>query len=990
MSQSAFFGHVSKIDCEYPRWGPCVFVDVLVFATPAARGESLSLFVNRNKGVQSASGKELGIICAGGFDYRRDERLFQPHSLISEYAAKSVFSFFHGNHPTVLPPCFLPDPVMHSVLKLDVGIFPKASLLVLFQLTCCIQVFANSDDPASALPREKRDAMITSPAEFFGFRIGSRHLRHQQVCDYMKLLASESERVSLAPYATSHGGRQLFVLVITSPNNQAELAKIKKTHRELASGLRKVVRDEDRSVMYLGYGVHGDEASAMNASPLVAYHLASSLSASVLKSLERSVFLLDPSLNPDGGSRFAHWVNENRGMHASQDPSDREHQQDWPGGRTNYYWFDLNRDWLPATHPESRGRIQLFHEWKPNVVLDFHEMGSSSSYFFQPGIPARTNPLTPDRNVQLTKLFAGFYATKMDNAGELFFTEEKFDDFYIGKGSTYPDVNGAVGILFEQGSTRGLRMKNSRFERIFSDCVANQVRTSLASIEALAEYSESVLQLQCDFFNNALTTGRDSKSFLLTGEASRISAAKELLALHDIKTYQPPDVAVVQDTVRVPSEVLLVDSGQPQYTMIKSLMTREKTFRENIFYDVSTWHLPSAFGLEVEEIDAQETGQLLAVFKPGERGQRRTRIAFDAKALGYAVPPETLDFPKLVALLQTRSAKLRVITKPVSIRALEGVAKLPQGTLLILRQPNLESWESIRDCLQQFAASSECQVYPLNSSQTLQGPDLGSDTSLDLPIAHPALVVGAGTNAYTAGALWHHLDIRMEQPTTLLKTTTFGNVDLDDYNVLILPDGSYNLWGQAQAKKLKRYLEDGGVVVAVCNSLSWLTANEVVDLGKSESKSEEKEEKDSDTLERTGFSEKRFGNAREDAALKSIAGAIFEVSIDSTHPLAYGFPNESVPVFRRGTYHYQRPENSYQTAGIYGDVIAGYVNEQNAEELQGTAAVFVVPVGRGRVIVLADNPVFRGYMRATEPFFTNAIYLGPSIRLPRSTTDEHE
>ena len=220
--------------------------------------------------------------------------------------------------------------------------------------------------------------------------------------------------------------------------------------------------------MYLGYGVHGDEASAMNASPLVVYHLASSLSDSVVDSLERSVFLLDPSLNPDGGSRFAHWANENRGKNASQDPSDREHQQDWPGGRTNYYWFDLNRDWLPATHPESRGRIQLFHEWKPNVVLDFHEMGSSSSYFFQPGIPARTNPLTPARNVELTKLFAGFLR-QADGfpPGNYSSPRRSFDDFYIGKGSTYPDVNGAVGILFEQGSTRGLRMKNDRFERSF-------------------------------------------------------------------------------------------------------------------------------------------------------------------------------------------------------------------------------------------------------------------------------------------------------------------------------------------------------------------------------------------------------------------------------------------------------------------------------------------------------------------------------------------
>ena len=877
---------------------------------------------------------------------------------------------------------------MNSQLKLDVGSFEKFCLLVVFQLTCCVQLFANSGDPASVLPRDKREARITSPAEFFGFRIGTRHLRHEQVCNYMQRLASESDRVALIPYATSHGGRQLFVLVITSPKNHADLVKIKKKHQELASGLRNVARKDDRSIMYLGYGVHGDEASAMNASPLVAYHLASSLADSVVNSLESSVFLLDPSLNPDGGSRFAQWVNENRGKLASQDPSDREHQQDWPGGRTNYYWFDLNRDWLPATHPESRGRIKLFHEWKPNVVLDFHEMGSSSSYFFQPGIPARTNPLTPSRNVELTKLFAGFYSKKMDAAGQLFFTEEKFDDFYIGKGSTYPDVNGAVGILFEQGSSRGLRMKNTRFERSFSDCVANQVRTSLASVDALAQYSEAVLQLQCNFFNKALETGRNSKSFLLSGEASRVSAAKELLELHDIRTYQPRGVAVINNSVRASSEVLLIPSAQPQYTLIKSMMSRDKRFQENIFYDVSTWHLPSAFGVEVEEIGVQEADKLVAAFKRGQRVEKRTGDSFDLKSLGYAVPPETLHFPRLIASLQTKSAKLRVISKPVSVMTSDGVVRLPRGTLLILRSVNAEPWDEIQGCLKQFVVSSEIQAYALSSSQTLEGPDLGSDTSLDLARSRPALVVGTGTNAYTAGSLWHHLDVRINQPTTLLKTTTFSKVDLDGYTVLILPDGSYSLWGESQANKLRRYLEDGGVVVAVCNSLSWLTANGVVEW--SDSEPDEKNEVRDKVTAKSAFLDKRFGDAREDAALKSIAGAMFEVEIDSTHPLAYGFSRESVAVFRRGTYHYQRPVNSYQTAGIYGDVIAGYVNDENEKELQGTAAVFVVPVGKGRVIVLADNPVFRGYIRGTEPFFTNALYLGPSIRLPTSSSDEHD
>ena len=297
----------------------------------------------------------------------------------------------------------------------------------------CFPLSVRSEDPMDVLPAHPRDERISSPETFFGHKIGLRHLRHHEVVSYWKYLAENSERVALIDYGQTHGHRPLVMAVITSPANQAKLDSIRLGRRRLTSGKFAGDIAKQSLVMYMGYSVHGDEASGMNAAPLVAYHLASSVSDEMEQWLEQGIYLIDPALNPDGSDRFANWANENRGRFASASGIDREHTQPWPGGRRNYYWFDLNRDWLPLVHPESRGRLRLFHQWKPNVVLDFHEMSGSSSFFFQPGIPERNNPLTPAENLELTRAFAQEHALSMDLAGESFYTEERFDDFYMEK-----------------------------------------------------------------------------------------------------------------------------------------------------------------------------------------------------------------------------------------------------------------------------------------------------------------------------------------------------------------------------------------------------------------------------------------------------------------------------------------------------------------------------------------------------------------------------
>ena len=835
------------------------------------------------------------------------------------------------------------------------------------------------EDPNSVLPDHPRNEKIEAPASFFGFEIGSRHLRHAQVVDYWRYLASVSERVQLIEYGKTHGARPLVIAAISSEANVNNLEKLQRARRKLTSGKSDHELSTQKLVMYMGYSVHGDESSAVNAAPLVAYHLASSEDNAVKAWLEQSVFLVDPAINPDGIDRFANWANENRGRYASPSSIDREHNQPWPGGRTNYYWFDLNRDWLPLTHPESQGRLAVFHNWKPNVVLDFHEMSGNSSYFFQPGIPTRNNPFSPAKNLELTRKFSKEHARAMDGAGELYFTEERFDDFYVGKGSTYPDLHGAVGILFEQGSTRGLQLTNDRTKRHFRDTVANQVRTSLSSLRAATSHRAELLQFQKEFYENSSNWVQESEfeAYVLIGTPSRITAAAELLEQHDIQVLKPTESARFEGRDLMPNETLVIPVKQPESTFVRSLMEPMQTFRENIFYDVSTWHVPSAYDLE-----SIRAGEISAKWKLHEfQSPRKRKIDPQASAsylVGICFSAVELDSPALVAALQQSGAHLRVATKKFQTTRETEAIEWPPGTFLLLKQPNFDSWKKLVGKARKFLAGSSIDFQELETGITSIGPDLGSDTTLDLPICNPLLVVGDGTRSYSAGALWHHMDVRLGQPTTMIEANRIDAVDISKFTCVILPEGSYSNVEPRGVDKLRQYAENGGTIIAVGSAISWLGRREMISLG---------ETPKSSSLPVNGM----FGQARNLRALESIAGAFLEAEIDQTHPLAYGFPRDTVPCFRDHRTFFPTPENGYKTAGTYSRVLAGYVSQNNRQKLKATAAAWVEPIGRGRAILLADNPVFRGYVRSAERFFTNGLYLGPAISIPSTSSgDEAE
>jgi len=361
----------------------------------------------------------------------------------------------------------------------------KNYILLALVLAHSLNLYSQKLELSYYLPKSNSyNQDIPKPSEIIGHEVGEWHVTHDKLVQYMYAVANSSERIIIEETGKTYENRPLLILKVSSEENIKNLTSIRESHLEISNGVKKSDFKNMPAIVYQGYSVHGNEASASNAALLGIYYLAASNDPETLEILNNSVILFDPCLNPDGLQRFANWVNSNKNLVPNPDNNDREFTEVWPGGRTNHYWFDLNRDWLPVQLPESQARVKTYTDWLPNIVTDHHEMGTNSTFFFQPGIPSRVNPLIPNLNQKLTEKVAKYHANFLDKIGSLYYSKENYDDFYFGKGSTYPDANGGIGILFEQGSSRGHIQNSQNGVLTFPYTIRNQLTTTLSTLKA--------------------------------------------------------------------------------------------------------------------------------------------------------------------------------------------------------------------------------------------------------------------------------------------------------------------------------------------------------------------------------------------------------------------------------------------------------------------------------------------------------------------------
>jgi hypothetical protein len=478
------------------------------------------------------------------------------------------------------------------------------------------------------------DPEIPKPNSFLLSKgeVGSSHVSHDRLVQYMYALANSSSRILIEDRGNTYEGRPLLLLTISSEKNLNKLDEIRKNHLSYTVGNNKKQSYNRPIIIYQGYSIHGNEPSGSNAALLYAYYLAASNNPKLVNQLNNSVILLDPSMNPDGLQRFAHWANTNKSINLNPDSNDREFDENWPKGRTNHYWFDMNRDWLPVQLPESIVRIETFHNWYPNVLTDHHEMGTNSTFFYQPGIPSRVNPLTPKKNQYLTAKIGQYHEKQLSKIGSLFYSEEDYDDFYYGKGSTFPDINGSVGILFEQGSSRGHLQESINGKISFPFTIKNQLTTSLSTLNASFELKKDLLDYQYEFFVNSMKIANKNKNkYIIVGDKkdkSKLFHFYEILKKHKIEIKKLNKNQIVDGTEFKKENSLLIPKNQRNTRLISAMLENRTKFKDSLFYDVSAWSFLHSFDLEYADLILKEKTEKLDLKKPKGKILSKSNYAY--------------------------------------------------------------------------------------------------------------------------------------------------------------------------------------------------------------------------------------------------------------------------------------------------------------------------------------------------------------------------
>lgn len=826
--------------------------------------------------------------------------------------------------------------------------------LLLFALVSS-SILAQNIDLSYYLPQGNYNAKIPTPKSVIGHEVGEWHITHDKLVSYMKVLAASSNRISIENRGKTFEDRPLLLLTITSPENHQNLDAIKAEHIK-ATNDATIDVSNNPIVVYQGFSIHGNEASGANAALILAYYLAASETTEVKDLLKNSVVLLDPSMNPDGLQRFAYWANTNKSKNINPDPNDREYTEIWPRGRTNHYQFDMNRDWLPVQLPESKARIQTFHDWLPNILTDHHEMGSNSTFFFQPGIPSRTNPLTPQMNQDLTKEIANYHAKALDKMGSLYYSEESFDDFYYGKGSTFPDINGSIGILFEQGSSRGHAQETENGILTFPFTIRNQFTAALSTLEAAKKMRTKILQYQQSFYKESRSTGI-KKAFVFGDEkdAAKTYHLAEILKRHQITIHEIASDFTENGKKFKKGYSYVVPMNQKNHRLLKGMFDVRTRFKDSLFYDVSAWTFNHAFGVDfAESIALSRAGKAITDLQLKEGTIKNT------SDVGYLMPWNEYYTPKALNAILQKGLRAKVSMKNFK----NDGNSYEYGTIFIPVQNQKIEGTALFQFLEKIAKESHVQITGVTTGLN-EGIDLGSRNFSAIAKPKVAMLVGDGVTGNDSGEIWHLFDQRFDMHITRIDTRYLNRVDLTKYTHIIIPNSNLE---KLAIEKIKNWTQNGGIVVGYKNTAKWLASNAMIDLQFDATKI--------DTIKNVSYENRSLFSGAQ-----VIGGAIFQAKIDRSHPINFGYKNDKIALFRNSTLFIKPDKKSYNNPIQYtaNPLLSGYISKENTKIIPNTVPFKVQRFGRGRVVVFTDNTNFRAFWYGTNKLLMNAIFFGDKM-----------
>lgn len=812
------------------------------------------------------------------------------------------------------------------------------------------------------------NAAIPTPEKFLGYPIGTHHTRHDRLVEYFKELDRLSDRVSFQIIGETYEHRSQITAIFTSPTNHQRLEEIRKEH---LAGQINGNTENVPLVIHLGYNVHGNEPSSSEAAMLTAYYLTASETDETKKWMNDMVILMDPVINPDGRDRHSHWANMHKASPVVADPIDREHTEIWPGGRFNHYWFDLNRDWFLGTFPETRNRIKYFHHWRPYIQTDHHEMGSNSTFYFDPGMDASNNPVVPDFLYKtIYPKYAEYFSKAKDKLGSLYYTKESFDKLYPGYGSSYINFYGGAGFLFEQASSRGHVQETNTIPLTFAFTIRNQFTGALTTVRASLAEKALLLKMRKEFYRVAKEQATKSaiKGYLFgdANDETRTRAFVSMLLMHEIDVYESGN--------NTDGKGYYVPVDQNNYIMVKSVFEKQITYIDSSFYDASAWSLVHAYNLPYSELKTAYTAGKKITSLPAIQS-----VAPEKSDYAYVMRNTDYNIHKAIYHLQNSGVIVQSAFRPFTINTKGKNKNFGYGSIVISVQQQKISPDSLFKSVSNASKESNCTVYSISSGYNSGGIDIGSNYVRTIKEPKVVMIIGTGVAATEAGEIWHLLDQRLQMPITKLDILNFSRADLNKYNTLIMVSGNYSSLDKAATDKLKAWVQRGNTMITIKSGTEWVIKNGFT------------KEKllPVDTAKGTP-ARQNFDNAVHIEGAKAMGGSIFQIDLDTTHPIGFGFTNRKVSVYRNGLTFLQPSTNPYSTVSQYtaDPLIGGYIHPTTLKKVKNSASILVGAEGGGRVIMFTDDPNFRGTWYGTNKLFLNAIFYGGNINVPSVVSEE--
>ncbi|MGN6638880.1 MAG: M14 metallopeptidase family protein [Mucilaginibacter sp.] len=809
---------------------------------------------------------------------------------------------------------------------------------------------------------------VQSPSEFLGYKLGSQFTPHSRIIDYFKYVAGASKNVKLVQYGTTNEGRPLIAMFIASDENIGRLEEIRQHNLSLA-GLSSTHTSLNNTpvIVWMSYNVHGNEPSSSEAAMQALFNMVDPSNANTQQWLKNTLVVIDPCLNPDGRERYVNYYNSVAGSKPDADPSAREHNEPWPAGRVNHYYFDLNRDWAWQTQKETKARVALFNQWLPQIHVDFHEQGYNAPYYFAPAAAPFHRDITAWQR-EFQTIIGKNNAKYFDRHGWMYFTKEEFDLLYPSYGDTYPIYNGSIGMTYEQGGIgAGLAIATRSGDTLtLADRIAHHLSNSMSTVETASTNANKALEEFKKYFDDSRTKPPgEYKTYVIRNDnQDKINMLCELLKRNRIEYGFGIDAKEVgfdyvtgkTEQFEIGKHDLVINAYQPKSVLLNVLLEPRTFVADSNTYDITAWSLPYAYGLKAYGLKGS--------IKPPLHNIQSVHTENIAKehAYAYVLPWHSASDVKFLAELLKEGIKVRCAEMPFSAAGKSFAA----GTLIITRTGN--DYKNFDDIVNKAAEDCSRELTPLTSGFVEKGADIGSSS---IKFIHPPkvmLISGEGTSAEAMGEVWYFFEKQINYPVTVVRYRDLNHIRWNDFDVAIFPDGYYD---DLPADKLQNWVHDGGKLIAMNNTISLLVGKKGFSIKNIPAKKSKE-----DSLNNNPELIRQYADRDHDAIRSSVPGAIYKVDMDNSHPLGFGLNKYYFTLKLDDVLYSYLGDDGWNVGTIKkSGYVEGFVGQKAKEKLKDGLLFGVQSLGKGSVVYMVDDPLFRSFWENGKLLFSNAVFM---------------